>query len=281
LYTTRKPRATLMKIYLVRIACVLFIISNIVCSQKNDNETNIKYSIKFFDRTYTTPDTTLKGSARVFFEYPGITKAYSQYVKDSISKYIYKSFLGNYCEDNNCKSLEEMADSLFRDFKSFKNEFPDSPQSWEIKGTTSVIYNSHSIVSLQTDYYSYLGGAHPNELVLYANFNSEDGRRINLSDLFRKETKNKLINAAEKIFRKIKKLKPEDDLQADGFWFKDNMFKLNENFGIKNDGLVFYFNSYEIAPHAMGPTEIIIPYYEIKTLIEQNGILSKAAADSN
>jgi hypothetical protein len=278
---TRKPRASLMKIYLVRIACVLFIISNIGCSQKGDDETNIKYLMKIFDRTFTDPDTTLKGSLRVFFEYPGITKAYSQQVKDSISKYICNTFMENYRADKNVKSLDEMTDSLIKDFKSFQNQFPDSPQSWEIEGTTSVIYNSHSIVSLQTDYYSYLGGAHPNELVLYANFNSEDGRRINLSDLFKKETQNKLIYAAEKIFRKIKKLKPEDNLQADGFWFKDNMFMLNENFGIKNDGLVFYFNSYEIAPYAMGPTEIIIPYYEIKTLIEQNGILSKVAADSN
>jgi hypothetical protein len=90
---------------------------------------------------------------------------------------------------------------------------------------------------------------------------------------------NGLNNVAEKIFCKVKELKPEDNLEEAGFWFKGNKFSFNENFGIRNEGLVFYFNSYEIAPYAMGPTEIMIPYSEIKNLVKQDGLLNKVIAE--
>nr|MCU0409966.1 RsiV family protein [Bacteroidales bacterium] len=86
---------------------------------------------------------------------------------------------------------------------------------------------------------------------------------------------NELNNTAEKIFRAEKQLSPDANLESEGFWFEGNKFYLNKNFGIKNDGLVFYFNSYEIAPYAMGPTEIKIPYATIKKLVLNDGPLSK------
>lgn len=270
-----------MKNSLINIVTVIFLISIISCSQKNSDENNIKYSMKKFDRIFTNPDTTLKNYARVVFEYPEIIKASNQLVKDSITSYIKTTFLANFTGNEKAKTLDEMTDNLFGNFKRFVEKFRDSRQSWEIEGTASIIYNKNSIVSIQTDINSYLGGVHPNELVLYANFNSVNGKRINLFDLFKDENISELNSISEKIFRKDKKLGPEANLEEAGFWFKDNKFILNENFGIKDDGLVFYFNPYEIAPYSMGSTEIFIPYDEIKNLIKEDGWLFEADSREN
>ena len=72
-----------------------------------------------------------------------------------------------------------------------------------------------------------------------------------------------LVKAAEAAFRKQRELSPESDLLENGFEFPDNRFRLNDNYGFTNDGVVFFYNSYEIAPYAAGPSEVFIPYSEI------------------
>ncbi len=44
---------------------------------------------------------------------------------------------------------------------------------------------------------------------------------------------------------------------------------------------MFYFNPYEIAPYSMGPTEILIPYDEIKNIIKEDGLLFETASRKN
>jgi len=144
-----------------------------------------------------------------------------------------------------------------------------------------VIYNANSILSFQSEFDHFTGGAHGNSGMYFTNFNSLDGKKLNLSDLLVASYGAELDNIAEKKFRREKELGTEANLEEAGFWFKQGKFSLTENFGIKNDGLVFYFNSYEIAPYAMGPTEIKIPYAEIRNLIKEDGLLFKVSNNTD
>ena len=69
-----------------------------------------------------------------------------------------------------------------------------------------------------------------------------------------------LESIAEKIFRQDARLSASESLSASSYSFPGDRFKLNENFGVGETELVFLFNTYEIGPGAMGPTEIKIPY---------------------
>ncbi|HLH18807.1 MAG TPA: RsiV family protein [Bryobacteraceae bacterium] len=40
-----------------------------------------------------------------------------------------------------------------------------------------------------------------------------------------------------------------------------------ENFALTDESLIFYYNTYEIASHADGPTEVEIPLSEIRDLL--------------
>jgi hypothetical protein len=119
--------------------------------------------------------------------------------------------------------------------------------------------------------YSYTGGAHPNSNLTYLNFEVSTGKTLALSDLMKPGFEKQLTAIAEKDFRKRKGLAPQASLAEAGYDFDDDQFKLNDNFAVTKDGLVFYYNPYEIAAYAGGPTELVIKWSEIKGLIKKDG----------
>jgi Protein of unknown function (DUF3298)/Deacetylase PdaC len=264
-----------MKNYLVAIACFLFIISIPGCSQRSENDCKIQYGFKKYEKKFGNCDSVKAGCATVLLEYPEIKHAFNDAIKDSLTKFIQDMLLDNYFHEQRTKSLDEMTKLYFEDYKNTQTDFIEYNLPWEINNTISINYNAQCIVSFQSEFYHFTGGAHGMTGVYFANFNSQNGKRLMLSDLLISGFEKQLDNIAEKIFRKVRELKPEDKLEEAGFWFEGNRFALNENFGIKNDGLIFYFNSYEIAPYSMGPTEILIPYAEIRNLVKQDGLLNE------
>jgi len=251
------------------------------CGGKENSDTKIKYSIKHYENKFGSCDSSDAGCAKVLFEYPEINYAFNSSVEDSISNCIQQFLISSYSDYRKTRSLDSMTESFFSDYENNLQDVPNYSLPWEINNTIVIVYNDRSIVSLQSVVYSFTGGAHGNEVVYFANLNSQSGKRLQLSDLLVPRYKKEIDNIGEKIFRKDKALEAAENLEDAGYWFQDNKFTTNENFGIKTNGLVFYFNSYEIAPYAMGPAELFIPYSEIKNLIKKDGSLIKVAAFEN
>ncbi|NJK29927.1 MAG: DUF3298 domain-containing protein [Acaryochloris sp. SU_5_25] len=84
----------------------------------------------------------------------------------------------------------------------------------------------------------------------------------------------KLNTIAEKHFRQVRKLAANESLNRAGFWFEKDQFQVNANFAIAPQGLILFFNPYEIGPYVLGSTEIQIPYIELQTLIKDKTLLS-------
>ena len=271
-------KSSKMKIVFSILISTMLIIIFFGCGRNDDEKAKLKYGIEKFERQSKVCDST--GCAKIVLEYPVIKAAFNSAVKDSLEKYIQVALLDNYSELS-IKTVDEIAERFFKDYEEARRDFPDHSTSWEINNNISVIYNENSIVSSQSEFYHYTGGAHGNSGVYFSNFNSQTGEKLELADLLIHGYENEMNKAAEKIFRKEKQLGANANLESEGFWFEENKFSLNKNFGIKNEGLVFYFNSYEIAPYAMGPTEILMPYKEIKSLVKQNGLLNKVIININ
>jgi Protein of unknown function (DUF3298) len=68
-------------------------------------------------------------------------------------------------------------------------------------------------------------------------------------------------------------MKFDETYKEAGFWFKDNIFTLNNNFAITDQGILFYYNNYEIASYVYGPTKIFIPYDSIENLVKRKGMV--------
>jgi hypothetical protein len=171
-----------------------------------------------------------------------------------------RSFAFRNIDDSVAKDAEAWAAAFFTEYKQFGNQLP---APWDETHIIQVVANSARIFSLSISIEGYTGGAHPNTRVDYRSYDPKNGRRYQLGDWLKKGYEAALQTAGEKAFRKARDLSAEVDLNDAGFTF-DQGFQLNDNYAATPKGLLFYFNPYEIASYADGPTELIIPYSELK-----------------
>lgn len=204
----------------------------------------------------------------VKMEYPvalGGTDSLREAINDYFMELLVNSVLmGDSEEPILFSSIDSAVADLAEVYSDFVEETPDIGMSWEIENTGSVDYNSDRMVTVSLQQYSFTGGAHPNTFLSIANFDKENGRMLGLADLVSDTTA--LKNLLEKKFRTQRELKPDEDLEAAGYWFPEGKFAFPANFGVVTDGLWFYYNPYEITAYALGPTEIVIPKKELKSL---------------
>jgi hypothetical protein len=243
------------------------------CS-KNVYDDSAKYLQKNFSKQYgNCNDSSFSHCTSIKMNYPSFSFTPVPFVKDSLNKYVQAMVLLPVFEKKS-NSLDELADSLIEDYKRTMKEFPEGPLNYTLERNVTVVLNQHGIISLELSEYSFLGGAHPNGVVAYNNYELSTGKKIMLNDILLSGYEKILNPLAEKEFRKVRELKPDESLEKAGFWFKNDKFKLTDNFAIQKNGLKFFFNDYEVGPHVMGATEIFISYSEIKQIIKKDGLLS-------
>ena len=181
-----------------------------------------------------------------------------------------RSFAFRNIDDSVAKDAEAWAAAFFTEYKQFGKQLP---APWDESNDIQVIANSDRIFSLSISIEGYTGGAHPNTRVDYRSYDPKNGRRYQLGDWLKKGYEAALQTAGEKAFRQARGLPAEGDLNDFGFTF-DQGFQLNDNYAATPEGLVFYFNPYEIASYADGPTELTIPYSELKDWVLPKGPLA-------
>jgi len=243
--------------------------------KKESTENNLSYKIEKYEMQSEGCDTLREDNcAKIKIEFPQITSFENTKVKDKINKSIESLFSSNEEVGREEVDFNSEMKSFIADYLEFISEFPDAFQSWFIERTGEVKLNKGNIFSIDYMEYSYTGGAHPNTFVIFKNFNLTNGEEITLDEIIPADKQEELTNIAETEFRKLKELTPDADLGQAGFWFENNEYYLSDNFLISDSSLVFYYNSYEITAYAFGPTELIIPYSRIKTLLGEKSLLN-------
>ena len=237
-------------------------------------ENNLRYQLVTFQKQSEGCDTLRDDNcAKIKIEFPRITSFENEIVKEKINKSIEALFSINESFESEVVDFNAEMDSFIEEYESFTEEFPDAYQSWFVERTGEVKLNSGNIFSIDFMEYSYTGGAHPNSIVVFKNYNLSNGEEITLDGIILPDKRTELTKVGEAEFRKLKDLTSEADLGEAGFWFENNEYYLNDNFLITDSSLVFYYNSYEITAYAFGPTELIIPYSKIETLIGEKSLL--------
>jgi len=167
------------------------------------------------------------------------------------------------------KTMEQIGAGFIQDYEDFRKEMPEVPGGWNYKAEVTVETLVDSLLSLSVREEYYTGGAHGGYGVYYINLNPRTGKEFTLDNLFKHGYEGALAKAGEKAFRQARHLADTASLNGNYFEFPDDKFQLNRNYGFKKEGVVFYYNSYEIAAYAAGPTEVLIPYEEIKDWLKQ------------
>ncbi len=157
--------------------------------------------------------------------------------------------------------LSKAAALFAADYRAVTSDVGGLGSCWELKTETDTTYASASVLTARMETYAYTGGAHPNSNASFYMFDRQTGRPLSLTDVVSDTTA--LLNVVEQAFRRQQELLPRANLEERGYFLRDGRFFLPDNVGMSREGMVFYYNPYEIAAYALGPIEVIVPYTEL------------------
>jgi hypothetical protein len=238
-------------------------------AQTRDTLTFAYDSVKVYSKTPVSTDKRVTDTAKAVIEYP-------IFQDTALNAYLEKTVIGaaNSNVDAEYASYAALAKGFIKSFDDFQKDNEDRIQTWFLDARLKVLLQKPGFISFSLNTLDYTGGAHVNPSFRYLNYDLSTHRLIKLDELLKPGAKPQLVKIAERIFRKNEGLSETASL-ANGYFFTNNQFALNENFLIKADGIEFLYNPYEIKPYASGKTRLQIPYEQIKTLIKPNTILSR------
>ena len=153
---------------------------------------------------------------------------------------------------------EDRADTTKRSWYEYHYVITSSTQKGS-KGT---------LVYLATiDYYE--GGAHGINQLITMNFEAKTGRQLTLDDIFVPGYEQHLKEVLLDALKAKTGCKTMRALRDKGYLYSMEMFP-SENFILGNETITFVYNPYEIAPYAVGSTELIIPFGDVKDLLKNS-----------
>jgi hypothetical protein len=123
-----------------------------------------------------------------------------------------------------------------------------------------ITYNQNCFLSLYFDQYEYAGGAHGLTVRYSDTWNLPKSKRMELAEFFPHRT-----HYRDFVIQTIN-MQIENEMSAGNAMYFENYsqlvkenFKTN-NFYLTKEGLVIYFQQYDIAPYASGLPTFTIPY---------------------
>ncbi len=191
---------------------------------------------------------------RYTIKYPQFISVYAQVFLDKLNAF-YRTRAVMY-ERSNVMNLYQMAMVEYE--YSVANQFPI--RQFEAYVDYQVTYNRNCALSLYFDQYEYAGGAHGLTIRSSDSWNIQKSRKIELADLFpsREHLKEQL---ADSIISQIDAVYHKEE----GIYFEDyaklvsDTLKINQ-FYLTPEGVVLYFQEYDIAPYASGLPTFLLPY---------------------
>lgn len=165
--------------------------------------------------------------------------------------------------------IENMIFDYFESYRTVTEGIPQIEKTgsfdWLKKISMEVVYNENSLLTLRFDKYGYTGGAHGVNITRYRVFDLRKQSPLDISAVFVRDFEEKLNKILEKKLRKLNGIVADEALRTSGFLVDSIVY--NDNFYVNNDGIGFYYNVYEIASYATGPTELFCTFYELNEIL--------------
>ena len=115
---------------------------------------------------------------------------------------------------------------------------------------------------------TFMGGAHPCQLTTILRFNTQTGEFIPLDEVFSTIHQHALQDTLLHKLMADNGVRTLQGLQKKGFLEMSDMF-VSHNFALRDDSIEFYYNEYDIAPYAYGPTTICLSYDQVKDIVNE------------
>lgn len=156
------------------------------------------------------------------------------------------------------------------------SEYGPSSTSYEFSTEFMPVFNSGSLLTMISQSYSYMGGAHGSTVVTGRSFDTETGAPLDASKIFRRGTEAEVLDL-------VKNALNEQYFTPDG---ASGYTSLEEALLIDpaamelpssapyftENGLTFIYQQYEIAPYASGMPHCTLTFEELKPYLSDTGL---------
>lgn len=159
------------------------------------------------------------------------------------------------------KDYNGLLTSFIDSYEKLQKEFPNDKFGWEADINGSVKYQSENVLNIEISHYTYTGGAHGYQGLRSLLFDPSTGKLIANNKLFNDREAFKAF--AEKKFRDKYKIPANKSINSTGLMFEKEKFHLPQNIFFTDNGLLLYYNSYEVASYADGPKELLLSFTEV------------------
>ena len=163
----------------------------------------------------------------------------------------------DYDEEFQADDIPGAIASFEKGYEQLRQQFPDESIGWEAEIEGIISYESRQFLSIKLTGYIFTGGAHGYRSTRYLNFDVERGKELESWELFSDLSGFQAL--AEEAFRETHGIPEGSPINSTGFMFEENLFTLPENIGLEPEGLVLFYNPYEIASYADGNIILRIP----------------------
>ena len=140
----------------------------------------------------------------------------------------------------------------------------DMAMSWEMSLENDVERNSEGVLTLSFSQYSFTGGAHGNGSLKYVNVDLHQKKIIGVEDIIIDTVAFKKLGEAK--MRAFFDLSEDDSFMEVGLTTEE--FPMTDNLGFTENGVILFYNSYEIGPYSMGTVDLEFTYEELIGIIK-------------
>lgn len=114
----------------------------------------------------------------------------------------------------------------------------------------------------------YEGGAHPNSYKSTIIFNPIDGNRVTLDDILKPGYKEALTALLTTKLLEEYNAKTIKEAQEIGLFINETGVPIPSSYTFGDNGIMFIYNTYEIAPYVFGAIHLTLTYDELKDLLK-------------
>ncbi|MBE6302970.1 MAG: DUF3298 and DUF4163 domain-containing protein [Bacteroidales bacterium] len=132
---------------------------------------------------------------------------------------------------------------------------------------TTIEYGRKDVINYIINNECYTGGANPNSACIIINFDAETGDEIKLNDIFKENYEEYLSGRLTDALAAKIGAGSRKEIKEKGYLTFNDIYP-TENFIMKKDSILFYYNLYEIAPRSAGTTILGFTYDELSTIMK-------------
>lgn len=262
----------------------------VACGNRGTIGTELNFdSLQLNETTYLLADTA-NPACNLVLNVAYVTQASDSSLKDTLNYRFLSAVLGpQYAKLTPQEAVSLYARQYAADYKKdveaqYQQDLENSKKDGTPVGAWYSYYRGAEghlqwqgdrVLVYRVDHNEYTGGAHGIYSSMFLNIDMHTLKPLGLDDFFVPDAEVALTDLLWNQLQMDNHVTSRAELEELGYGMTGDLVPTS-NFYVSPEGMTFFYNVYEIAPYAMGPVIISLPYASFKHLLDVDSPLVKA-----